>query len=437
MDKEFGCTIKSGSLQFTDGNGNSQYDNHFSDCLYRSWKDMTGIIDGNVTNDSSVTLNSIISCVIRALRLKIAISDDFLVLASIYANCSKFYHLKIAKEFSKTLDETIEECLSSKNIEDKQRNYLWYKMYLLHSNVWFVKQSGGTSSYKQSVNGNNTILYNNALKIVNKQLMTQKQFIWQNMNKQQTNEKDKFEKLCIFGLQTEAKEKEKEQEKVVLRQDCIEKGIIPKTNELETLLLSIKMGNSNKDFDLSFENNTKIYLTQCLTFSHANNKRFQSAMKQYFNEDIEIKCKYQSAPVKLYDRCVIKATTDYRAYAFPCVANILDFMRFSVTFDNLTDLLDGLNKFTNAINNGKISCLIPNGILRIKNGFSNVVSWKSPSDAQYCDIKLNIIYCNQDNTQCMIVEAQFLFKFLLQAKKMGHKCKKLQQHVLFYLVLYF
>ena len=34
---------------------------------------------------------------------------------------------------------------------------------------------------------------------------------------------------------------------------------------------------------------------------------------------------------------------------------------------------------------------------------------------------LNLIYKNNENTQHMIVEAQFLLKFLLKAKKMGHK----------------
>ena len=59
--------------------------------------------------------------------------------------------------------------------------------------------------------------------------------------------------------------------------------------------------------------------------------------------------------------------------------------------------------------------------MRIKNGFKNIkLYWTDVSKAEYCDIKLNIIY-QSDDGQCMIVEAQFLLKFLLKAKKMGHK----------------
>ena len=83
------------------------------------------------------------------------------------------------------------------------------------------------------------------------------------------------------------------------------------------------MGHSGyANFDLIFENNTKTYLTKCLTFAHANNNRLQSQMKKYFDyKNIKIKCKYQSAPVKLRDQCIVKATTDYgkKGTFFLCV----------------------------------------------------------------------------------------------------------------------
>ena len=108
---------------------------------------------------------------------------------------------------------------------------------------------------------------------------------------------------------------------------------------------------------------------------------------------------------------------------YPSCANILDFLRFSVTFDNVNDLLNGLNKFIADINQANvISCLLPNGVLRIKNGFNDIFEkWNDVNDASYVDIKLNIIYVNKNRNSSMIIEAQFLLKFLLKAKKMGHK----------------
>ena len=96
-------------------------------------------------------------------------------------------------------------------------------------------------------------------------------------------------------------------------------------------------------------------------------------------------------------------------------------MRFSVTFDDISSLLDGVNKFIDDVNKGNIKCFGHKYcILRIKNGFSDCNKWKSLNEAEYCDIKLNIIYNNpNDLTKCMIIEAQFLVKFLLKAKKIG------------------
>ena len=187
------------------------------------------------------------------------------------------------------------------------------------------------------------------------------------------------------------------------------------------------LSNSRDDeLDLaSFENNTKIYLTQCLTFAYDNNARFQSRVKQYF--DANDKCLYQSAP------CIVKVTSDYRNKCYPSVANIINFIRSSVKID---DMESGINTFINDVNSGNNEplkeCFVPHSILRIKTDFSDIIkNWQKMKDGQYCDIKLNLIYTNNENTQNMIVEAQFLLKFLLKAKKMGHKlCSIIRQNEL-------
>ena len=131
--------------------------------------------------------------------------------------------------------------------------------------------------------------------------------------------------------------------------------------------------------------------------------------------------KYSAGNVKAYERCVIKGTTDYVDRAFPSISNIIDFLRFSVTYPSMETMIAGINRFVDMINNNEIECLV--GIARVKNGFNNVSAWKSYQNAQYVDLKLNVIYQNKDKTQCMIVECQFLQSFLLKAKKIGHKVK--------------
>ena len=55
-------------------------------------------------------------------------------------------------------------------------------------------------------------------------------------------------------------------------------------------------------------------------------------------------------------------------------------------------MVKALNQFITDINDNKIVCLKPNGVLPIKNGFKHILTtWKSYKDAQYCDTKLNII----------------------------------------------
>ena len=110
-------------------------------------------------------------------------------------------------------------------------------------------------------------------------------------------------------------------------------GIYGSKTESDLLVFLSKMADEGKqltDFDIIFEENTKVYLTQCLSYAAINNSRLQNEMKSYFRKN-DSNCYYQSAPVKKYERCVIKATTDYAKQEFPSVASILDFLRFSAT----------------------------------------------------------------------------------------------------------
>ena len=144
-----------------------------------------------------------------------------------------------------------------------------------------------------------------------------------------------------------------------------------------------------------------------LTFSHQNDSIFQDVIKNIFkDEEDEKSVKYQSAPVKTYDRCLIKSNTDYGSESYPTGACISDLMRCSITFENTKNLLEWLEKFLNLVDNGKIECLTK--ILRIKNGFKDILNWKSIKDAAYCDLKLNVLYQNESKTESQIVEVRTL-----------------------------
>ena len=118
---------------------------------------------------------------------------------------------------------------------------------------------------------------------------------------------------------------------------------------------------------------------------------------------------------------IYNTDTDYSKEEFPFGACILDYLRCSIAFETPKDLLDGVEHVINEIEKEEISSLTK--ILRIKNGFNNILSWdrKTMKDYNYVDLKMNVIFNNKNNTESQIVEIQFLLDFLLKAKKLGHK----------------
>ena len=372
------------SLQYTyDGRWEGKYntplyENHYADDLYNNWGDMINL---GLDNDTTVSkeeadrrrnaMYGVVSSVMTMIEMKLPISQDFLVFSCIFANyCMRKGQtdkemIKFGESFLTLLSETVEKCLTgSKNkrvktaqaaqeskqqvnvttemkseetgddsntiaIDDEEeyfriRNYLWFKEYFVPSNVWFVK------SYN-----NKNVFFDNALKIVNKGIIKQKEFIWQNIQQLKNKENKAFIQLCQVGTKgwrnsddkngkngkntsnnSDSDEKKamevpiaKQVEvtapivKQEMRQDKLEKGIVPQADESDTILMQKKMRDAVKDFDIVFENNTKIYLTQCLSYAHSNNHSLQLHIEGYFEKmGKKIACKYQAAPVKLYSR---------------------------------------------------------------------------------------------------------------------------------------
>ena len=401
------------------------------------------INDINIDNKSRNNfMADTLRCVELMLKLKMPLSLDLVLLACIYANYGN------NDQFLVVLESTILECLNIGHKENdyKQfRNFEWFKQYILNSNLWIVKISSQIKNDDDGVIADENqddskdpdgpkILYDKIVEGINLLSMQQREFIWNNVETIRQDDKTNivFEKLCQIRINEDEKKNDNENKnenkrKKPLRQDAINNGIRADVTQSQILLHNLGVGtDGHSSFDLEYESNTKLYLTKCLAFAHKHNKRLQSEMRTYFHR-MEyaslIKCEYQSAPVKLTDRCVVKATSDYGKAKYPSCARILDYMRFSVTFHHVNDLLNGLNKFILDIEKGNvIQCILPNSILRIKNGFNSIVKkWENVNDASYVDIKLNIVYVDTNTNTQMIIEAQFLLSFLLEAKKMIHK----------------
>ena len=339
------------------------------------------------------------------LKNKLLINDEMLLLS--YYICRYIDNSnKLMNEFLTTLKDCVLDCLSDSDVTGDQniRNYYYFKQFLLFSQIWFCEDT--VSVLDNNHNNNSRLLFDMINKLVDEKLVKQKKFIWENAGKEEKNDSENWVKLCNFGMTDDDTNDDRKDSAIVLRQDRIENGIFPLKSSKELYAMKCQM-NMNENYDIISEYNNKLYLTQCLPFAHANNKTFHQAMQDEFGRNSP-SLYFAPAPVKQYDRCLIKSNTDYGDRDYPSVACIVDFLRCSVTYSSLSEMLAGIKNFRDKIDNGEIKCL--KSIVRIKNGFKNISSWKSFNDAEYCDIKFNVIYTNNDTTkqeETQIVEIQF------------------------------
>ena len=322
-----------------------RYVGHYTDDFYRSLNDLTGLTrNGLNENDAIETMDKMVDCALTLLELKMIPSQDMLILCWLYCLQNEENKSKLSTRFIKVLNEAVNECLesqsnsSSKSDDEKEswlqvkaRNYLWFKTFLLRSNIWLMRRSynydwsnvneQSTDESKSNSSGITPILFDTGLKTVNMKLENQKKFIWDNIKDEEKNNGKLFDELVAFGNGSLFHPNKQ------LRQDGIVNGIMTKYDEIEMITKAIRLNidsNNSDNFDLMFETNTKSYLTQCLLFAHVNNGRFQKEMGELFNNvDKYGTCQYQGAPVKLNDRCLIKCTSDYAQSEYPSAACIL------------------------------------------------------------------------------------------------------------------
>ena len=133
--------------------------------------------------------------------------------------------------------------------------------------------------------------------------------------------------LCPFGVKGKNENEVNEND---LRQDSIKLEIKSGKTSLDLYKIETSINENinsklagKEGFNIFFEYDCRVYLTQCLTFAHANNTRLTNELSKLFTDEMVGALEVTFAPVKTYDRCVMKATTEYNSRAFPSVANIV------------------------------------------------------------------------------------------------------------------
>ena len=239
--------------------------------------------------DGINAVNTIISAVNKLIDTKMVISDELLILSWIYGNSSNDNNNKNNNDNnnnhrSSVLDnllKCVSECLSGKT-DHSTRSYLYFKQFLLHSNIWYCKD------YK-----NDKLLFDYVNELADKLLMEQKKYLKQSFENEEKKDGENWNKLCNFS---------KYGNKQQLRQDTIPNGIKLFKTTKNTYSIACQM--ENPDYNVLSEFNDKVYLTQCLTFANENKPDFDSTIKEMFKDCGTVR----QAPVKLYDRCLVKSS---------------------------------------------------------------------------------------------------------------------------------
>ena len=266
-----------------------------TDVLYVPLDKLQGRLSvvGKTQNGINV-MNGVLSILIQLLDTRMIISDELLMLCWVYYNAidnknNKNTKIQLQSEINISKDKFLQhllncvsDCLSGQS-NYATRNYIYFKEFLLHSNIWYCKD-----------NKNNTLLFQYVNTLVDKLLITQKVYIRDSIETEEKKDGEEWNKLCKFD--------EYNNSQTQFRQDKIDNGIKSFKSVKDAYLAATKI--SNPQFNVLSQFNDKIYLTQCLTFANENNDYFQSEMAKLFDGKGELR----KAPVKTFDRCLVKSS---------------------------------------------------------------------------------------------------------------------------------
>ena len=173
-----------------------------------------------------------------------------------------------------------------------------------------------------------------------------------------------------------------------------------------------------------------------LVIAHAVNPKFQADMKATFtdinrricdhdeydskeNSGNEERVRYETAPVKLEERCILKCDTDYAKCSFPGAAHIVDFVRGRVIFKRAKDMIRGIGIFSEMVEEQSIDSVV--AIVRRRNNFRQLARTASGINSRMCgydicDITFNIVIRNKDTNTAIIGELELLLEWMVEYK---------------------
>ena len=313
-----------------------------------------------------------------------------------------------------------------------KRDWMWLKLCLLPSTIWYQDISKEKGDSKEP-----HYLYYELLKLVNVEAMNQVNNLEEGINKMVAKQRNDWNVLIKYDLSSS--------EYDAARQDVIVNGIASRytfeqlsansdTNfnspqfydynqYLSQLVLLAQIGTSTFCFVSFFLHQLVAYLVDG-KFQHSVQKIFEidsvssKGKIASLDEKSVISVEYMRGPIKLMERARSKAQNDYFGEPYPASACVLDFNRCALIFEDISSLLQGLRLFVKKVKYYQSGNII--AIARVKNGFIEYVK-----DAQYSDIKLNVVIKGKHNS--IIGEVQFLLRTMKDFKEVAHNLYMIQR----------
>merc|ERR1719242_1887337 len=236
-----------------------------------------------------------------------------------------------------------------------KRDWMWLKLCLLPSMIWYKDISKGNDKNKEP-----HYLYYELLKLVNVEAMNQINNLDETLMEMAEKQKDDWLALTKWDIPNEYES---------ARQDMIVNGIASRYTFDQLSTSSGTTFNSPQFYDYNQ------YLSQLVLLAQIVDEEFQASVQKIYGIDkVSHKGKvedgiveYMRGPVKLMDRARAKAQTDYAKEPYPASACVIDFNRCALIFDDISSLLCGLKLFVNKVKYYQSGNII--AIARDKNGY--------------------------------------------------------------------
>ena len=202
--------------------------------------------------------------------------------------------------------------------------------YILQSSIWYEKTD--PNDIKSS------ILWYEVFKWVDAETRVQSAIVGTTMREIEEKNEDEWQRFIKYDIKTNYQFDN-------VRQDVIPRGLkadYTKDHLIQNVSLSAHF-NPIAHYDLSQ------YLTKLILVCHEADDKFQRDIQKIFsvdkdtNENKELGVLYMKGPVKRLERCYAKCQSDYRDEKFPTAAHVLDIIRCTLVFHDVSCMFQFLS----------------------------------------------------------------------------------------------